>query len=328
MSCEARNPISGARTAESAPFFPKEPSASRKPGETLPGAWASVIGKRDSVPECASPPAFAARKSAATARRRLALSTDPRRAQRQRTAALRGAAAPLRPASVSRSRFMAVACAGLTLLAIAASGGNESSPEGKPAERQPSAKATTPARQPDFPLMAAARAGESARVKELLAQGAAEDQRNARLETSLFVAASLGHQDVVQALVDVPAGIDIPDHEGRTPLFAAAAAGHLKVVELLLDNGAQPNSSKNTGESPLFVAVENKHLEVVKALLKMGALSTSYDFRGRTPLLVAREQGNQEMIEILEKAHARLPDERVPESVRAVQTNSAARPAK
>jgi len=232
------------------------------------------------------------------------------------------------PVAPGLSRWLSLACAGLTLVAISATGGDEPLPARMPVERQPPAQAKAPAGQPDFPLMAAARAGDAARVKALLAQKAPEDQRNARLETPLFVAASMGHHAVVQVLVDVPAGIDIPDNEGRTPLFAAAAAGHLQVVELLLDNGAQPNTSKNTGESPLAAAVENQHVEVVKALLKMGALSTSYDFRGRTPLLVAREQGNREMIEVLEKANARMPDERVPESVRAALTNSVAPPPK
>jgi ankyrin repeat protein len=213
------------------------------------------------------------------------------------------------PPHVGGYKIIAALC---ILLALTASA---------PAADQPAepAKQKESAPEPDFPLMSAARSNDVARVKALLSQKAPEDQRNARLETALFIAASEGHLDVVRVLVDVPAGINLPDHEGRTPLFAAAAAGHREVVEFLLDNGAQPNGSRNNGESPLAIAVENKHLDVVRSLLKMGALSTSYDFRGRTPLLIAREQDNAPMIDLLLKANARMPDDRVPASVREQQ---------
>jgi ankyrin repeat protein len=182
----------------------------------------------------------------------------------------------------------------------------------KPPQRSVAAMPSTELKQSvasiDFPLMAAARAGDAVRVKEMLAKGANEDGRNSHLETSLFIAASLGHVEVVRILVAVPAGIDIPDRDGRTPLFVAAAAGHWEVVELLLDNGAKPNMSRNTGESALFVAVENRHIEIVRALLQMGALATVTNARGRTPLQIARSQGNEAMTDLLLKYHAKLPE--------------------
>lgn len=234
-----------------------------------------------------------------------ARATEPAQVGKKRTRA--GANGP-RLLAQTQLRFLSVACAGIAALAFGVLEGSESGARRKPAELTQSAQPKQPAASPDFPLMAAARAGNAGRVKELLANGAAEDARNANLETSLFVAAALGHVDVVRILVDVPAGIDIADAEGRTPLFAAAAAGRRETVELLLDHGANPNSSRMNGESPLFVAVENRHIEVVRTLLKMGALPTVVDSRGRTPLQVARAQDNKEMAALLLTFRAQMPD--------------------
>lgn len=57
-----------------------------------------------------------------------------------------------------------------------------------------------------------------------------------RIASPLWLAASLGHLDVVQALAEHGADLNAADDEGMTPLVAACAAGHGAVVRWLKDH--------------------------------------------------------------------------------------------
>ena len=59
------------------------------------------------------------------------------------------------------------------------------------------------------------------------------------------------------------------DRHGFTPLLSAAAMGHDKVVELLLEIPTiLVNLADKEGDTPLSMAVKNGHVGVVKLLLK------------------------------------------------------------
>jgi outer membrane protein assembly factor BamB len=88
----------------------------------------------------------------------------------------------------------------------------------------------------------------------------------------LFEAARAGDVARVRELVE--SGLD-PDTEyrwGMTPLNAAAGWGRLEVVRYLLARGADPNSFYSFhGVSPLEAALEGDHGEVARVLLEAGA---------------------------------------------------------
>ena len=59
-------------------------------------------------------------------------------------------------------------------------------------------------------------------------------------DTALHLAASAGHEDVVEALISCQAEVDTRNLAGRTPLHAASMNAHLGCIEMLLKAGANP----------------------------------------------------------------------------------------
>jgi len=72
--------------------------------------------------------------------------------------------------------------------------------------------------------------------------------------TALGEAAANGHDDVVQALLELGVDADAKDEQGRTPLFRAAEKGHDVVVLCLLEGGASWKLTDEMGRSPAEVA--------------------------------------------------------------------------
>ncbi|WP_454915316.1 ankyrin repeat domain-containing protein [Xanthobacter sediminis] len=104
------------------------------------------------------------------------------------------------------------------------------------------------------PLMKAAREGLSDIVAELIALGAALDQRNADGNTALWLACVGDHLDIIAALAQAGINIDNRNDNGATALMYAASAGKVEVVERLLDLGADPLPQTLDGFSALDLA--------------------------------------------------------------------------
>lgn len=96
------------------------------------------------------------------------------------------------------------------------------------------------------------------------------------------------------------------DSYGRTPLFWAATRGHRDIVELLLENGAQSNSRDRSHLTPLHIAVTGQHKDVVALLLSHSARiedQASYD---ETPLMRAIQANSKEIVTLLLEHGARV----------------------
>lgn len=131
--------------------------------------------------------------------------------------------------------------------------------------------------------------GSIEEIASLLAQEAEEHGNSSSLDptdgmfdeplrcahhTALEVAASAGHMDAVERLLEAGADPNAPVHEmGISALEAAAAQGQLLVVQKLLGAGARPDhcGGERTGSTPLIAAAEAGHVEICKALLQNGA---------------------------------------------------------
>ncbi|MEM9073072.1 MAG: ankyrin repeat domain-containing protein [Myxococcota bacterium] len=193
----------------------------------------------------------------------------------------------------------------------------------------------------DTSLVAAARAGDIARIDALLERGVEIDTRDRFGSTAIFgaaaakkwdclmhllragadpsisnvyanapltFAASVGRLDVVQALLDAGApaneGVPAGAEEPRSlALVLAASAGSLEIVRTLVDAGADLASRDKHEQTAVFLAASKGRVDVLRFLLERGA---DPDLGGRktTPLLIATSKKRREVIELLVAAGA------------------------
>ncbi|KAI1276041.1 ankyrin repeat protein [Xylaria sp. FL0933] len=96
------------------------------------------------------------------------------------------------------------------------------------------------------------------------------------------------------------------DSFGRTPLFWAATRGHRDVVELLLDHGANINSKDRGKMTALHVAVTGEHKDVVSLLLDRSARIEDKAYYGETPLMRAIQANSKDIVKLLLEHGARV----------------------
>ena len=124
------------------------------------------------------------------------------------------------------------------------------------------------------------------------------EARSAQDESPLMLAAMRGYLDLCQALIARDADVNKP---GWTPLHYAATGGHLQITQLLLDHSAYIDAAAPNGSTPLMMAAMFGTTEVVNLLLKSGADPTLKNAAGDTALDYAIRGGRPDAQDILGK---------------------------
>jgi hypothetical protein len=108
----------------------------------------------------------------------------------------------------------------------------------------------------DFtPLANAARAGDVATIRSLIAQGADPNEAAGQNNWSpLLHAIHKGQIRSVEALLDGGADINRLSGDGVTPLMMAAGYGYTDIVQLLLKRGANPRIADREGFRAVDIA--------------------------------------------------------------------------
>ena len=155
------------------------------------------------------------------------------------------------------------------------------------------------------PLVAAARDGDVATVRSLLAQRADANAAARDGSTALLWAAQHSSLDMARALIAAGARIDTPNRFGVTPLLQASRTGDAPLIDLLLKARASVSLSHPDGETPLIAASRSGRLDAVKLLLAAGADVNAADtLQDQTALMWAAAEGHGDVVSALLKAGA------------------------
>jgi ankyrin repeat protein len=196
----------------------------------------------------------------------------------------------------------------------------------------------------DAPLFHAARAGDAAQVRSLIAGGAGIDTRDTNGTTPLIAAASGNHVHVAGILIEAGADVNAKDDSEQsafliatsevgddprllvrtleagadvsatdsfdgTGLIRAADRGHVRIVQRLVETDIDVDHINRLGWTALLEAIilgggDARHTRVVRALVTAGADVNLADGDGVPPLAHARSRGQDEVAAILERAGA------------------------
>jgi len=139
-------------------------------------------------------------------------------------------------------------------------------------------------------LYVAASHGHDEIVKHLIQMGADPNKNKASKygELPMSGAADEGHENVVRVFLDQGMDPDKTDGYRLTALQRAAAEGHTNVVRLLLQAGAEVDKSDHlTRETALHCAAESGYDDVFKLLVDNGADPNKVNYQGHTPIEMA-----------------------------------------
>uniref|UniRef100_A0A8C2CEJ5 Ankyrin repeat and sterile alpha motif domain containing 3 n=1 Tax=Cyprinus carpio TaxID=7962 RepID=A0A8C2CEJ5_CYPCA len=121
----------------------------------------------------------------------------------------------------------------------------------------------------------------------------------------LHTACSIGQFDVAAEYIrrgDVE--LDGKNTGGWTPLMYAAYIGHDNIVNLLLETGVSVNTTTCKGLTPLMLAASCGNQSIACFLLQKGAQLECKDVCGWTALLHSTATGHQQMVRFLLEHHA------------------------
>jgi ankyrin repeat protein len=162
---------------------------------------------------------------------------------------------------------------------------------------------------PNAQLLVAARTGQVARVKELLAQGAIVDSRNRVGKTPLFIACEKGNTELGIVLIEAKADVNLASVDHVTPLMAASYSGDAELVKRLLAAGARVDAVDRMNKSAPVYAAGQGHATALEALLASGLdVNATYEHQ-LTLLMWAAGQGHADAVRLLLSRGAR-PDMR------------------
>ena len=157
------------------------------------------------------------------------------------------------------------------------------------------ASASAPNDAGETPLMAALYRGHRGLADEIA------DAIAAREPLDVFSAAALGRTEALDAALVTSGVVNSYAYDGWTPLHLAAFFGHRDAAERLLAAGAavdakSANSLKNT---PLHAAVAGGRRDVALLLIERGADVRAVDAGSHTALHIAAENGDVPVVQAL-----------------------------
>ena len=124
----------------------------------------------------------------------------------------------------------------------------------------------TPAVKEIPPIYLAAKQGNLAAVRSLIAKGNDVNAVNASGRSALMSAVFFSNRGIVKELLTEGANVNSADASGRTALMIAVVKKDMKMVSLLLDAGADVALEDKTKNTAITLAERAKNKKLVKLL--------------------------------------------------------------
>jgi ankyrin repeat protein len=124
-----------------------------------------------------------------------------------------------------------------------------------------------------------------------------------------MLAAINGLTEVCKQLISADADVNKP---GWTPLHYAATKGHLDIMNLLLEHSAYIDAESPNGSTPLMMAAEYGTPKAVKLLLSAGADPLIKNALGMTALDFAIRADRPDAVQLLKDFIKLMSDRRIP----------------
>jgi len=157
----------------------------------------------------------------------------------------------------------------------------------------------------DNPLLEAARRGDTAAVRALIAKRVDVNEASRDGSTALLWAAYHSDLEMARALIAAGATANSPNKYGVTPLLQASRTGDAPVVQALLRAGADPKLTHPEGETPLMAAAHAGSVDAVRLLLEANAdVNAADSYQEETALMWAAAEGHAAVVQTLLDAHA------------------------
>jgi ankyrin repeat protein len=140
---------------------------------------------------------------------------------------------------------------------------------------------------PGRDLVAAAAAGDTGRVRRLLAAGADVDARGPGGRTAVTAAALGEHVETARVLLAAGADVDLQDEERNNPLLVCGENGNVALLRYVLRAGPDLRRTNRFGGTALIPASDRGHVGVVRELLRTDIPVDHVNRLGWTALLEA-----------------------------------------
>lgn len=154
------------------------------------------------------------------------------------------------------------------------------------------------------PALIVALRGDSRKAAAALiaAKGLKVEERNAKDESALMLAALRGNLSAARALIELDADVN---KTGWTPLHYAASGttqDAAAMVALLLEESAYIDAASPNGTTPLMMAVRYGTGDVALLLIEEGADPTLKNDLGLTAIDFARQADRADMVDLVAQA--------------------------
>jgi ankyrin repeat protein len=131
--------------------------------------------------------------------------------------------------------------------------------------------------------------------------------RNAHGETALMLVCLKGNLQLAKLLIGRQADIN---HPGWTPLHYAATGGHINLIQVLLDESAYIDAESPNGTTPLMMAARYGSLKAVQLLLDEGADVQLKNQLGLSALDFAKQANRMDVYNELMDAQAKANEQK------------------